>query len=226
MSRSVGRGYCLWTVRPKEGRERTVAVWTPLLWSLSSSTLHCEPAAVMWELNGGDHCLALGWLCFIGIPLPYHISRSHPTREPSLDLVSAVPSEGHWSLPYRPPKPHGEHDRNVTCEWEIEGELSSVTQHRLPKHCPAWSGEGLWLRRCRVGCGSTDALLFALFLALPAPCISGPSLRIWLCAGNSIILGWMENLPRGHIPWARHPTDCHVSALQDLGSFLQIGGRY
>lgn len=111
----------------------------------------------------------------------------------------------------------------VPLPYDIPGYNTGYLSIALPEPAHGWGPKlevSGWLWR-----HWWPPLCISLFLAPAPPCTSGQSLRIWHCSGTPSSCAEWKNLPWGHISWARHPADWHLSALQDLGSLLLLGGR-
>lgn len=139
-------------VSPKEERDCNTMSIPDLLFEQLTPKLFCGSWMVKTTLSPG-----LVW--FIDVLLPYHI--------PSF-YVPAIPLEEHCCLAHRLPTEHLKDIVSITdvlCVIERWRDVWLV-QQRLPKHCSAWSREGLWLRiwnyRWQDGYWATDDLLFEL----------------------------------------------------------------
>lgn len=215
MSRSVDSGYCLWTeVTPKEGREGIVSTPVAVFEQLSSVLWTCcRLVGVCWGWTaeatpqlkrchqpwvGRD---LLDFPCvttFLGAILP---------GIPAWTWFLLISSEGHWSLACRLPVKHLKHIVSMTevlcvserwrercLGWYNTGYLSTA----LPEPAHGWGSKlemSGWLWR-----HWWPPLCISLFPAPNGPCITGQSLRIWHCTGNSITSCWMEKSPLGAHP--------------------------
>lgn len=172
LSLSLTASTCLWAdmksgywyehkSAPRRGRDCNTMSILDLVFEQLTPKLPCGSWMVKMTLSPG---LGVIYWCSPALSHPLLLSYDRAQPRPGICYSLRRTLLSGTQTVHRAPERHHELDRCVMCEWEMGREESWLVQHRLPKHCSAWSREGLWLRIWTVDgrYRATDNLLFDL----------------------------------------------------------------